>query len=110
MANKLPVEEFLTRLADKEAEGDEEEAAGKIVTILRCWRAGYTRAEIVKAGFNRSTVYRQVGDYERWRKAPAKEYYGFELYEGRVQRIMKRKSMTRDQAIEYIAEQDINED
>lgn len=109
MSKKIPCDEFVAQLADRAEEGDGE-AGGKIVTILRCWRAGYTRAEIVKAGFNRTTVYRQVGDYEKLRKAPAKSYYGFELYEARVQRLMQRKKLTREQAIEKIAELDINND
>jgi hypothetical protein len=106
---KITCEEYLARLADRAEEG-EEEGSGKIVTILRLYRAGYTRSEIVKAGFNRSTVYRQCGEYEKLRRAPATSYYGFELYEARVQRVMKKKGLTRDKAIEFITEQDIKND
>jgi hypothetical protein len=106
---KISCDEFLARLADK-AEEDGDEDGGKIVTILRLWRAGYLRSEIVAAGFNRSTVYRQVGDYEKLRKAPATSYYGFELYEARVQRVMARKKISRDKAIQFIADQDIDKD
>jgi hypothetical protein len=107
---KHSCEEYLARMADKQEESEGEEGGGKIVTILRLHRAGYSRAEIVKAGFNRSTVYRQVGDYEKLRKNPATSYMGFELYEGRVQRVMARKKLTREKAIQYIAEQDIDND
>lgn len=110
MSKKLPIDEFLARLADKQEEDGEDEGGGKIVTILRLWRAGYLRKEIVAAGFNRTTVYRQVGEYEKLRKAPAKSYYGFELYEARVQRLMSRKNLSREQAIEKIAEIDIDND
>jgi hypothetical protein len=107
---KMSAEEYLARMADKQEEEGEEEGSGKIVTILRLHRAGYSRAEIVAAGFNRSTVYRQVGDYEKLRKAPATSYMGFELYEARVQRVMKKKNISREKAIEFITEQDINND
>jgi hypothetical protein len=107
---KISCEEYLTRMADKQEEEGDEEGSGKIVTILRLHRAGYSRPEIVAAGFNRSTVYRQVGDYEKLRKAPATSYMGFELYEARVQRVMKKKNISREKAIEFITEQDINND
>lgn len=106
---KISCEEYLARMADGDSE-DGEEGGGKIVTILRLHRAGYSRVEIVAAGFNRSTVYRQVGELEKLRKAPATSYYGFELYEARVQRVMHRKGLTRDQAINYITDQDIEND
>jgi hypothetical protein len=107
---RIPIEEFLARMGDDDGEDASPEGEGKIVKILRLHRAGYTRSEIVKAGFNRSTVYRQVGDFERWRTAPQTHYMGFELYEARITRIMKRKNMTRDEAANYIAEQDIEKD
>jgi len=110
---RISIEEFLARQADRDAENvdDEDgEGSGKIVTILRLWREGYTRSEIVKAGFNRSTVYRQVGDFERWRTAPQTHYMGFELYEARILRVMKKKGMTRDEAAQYIADQDLDKD
>lgn len=46
-----------------------EPGAGSIIEqILTLHKAGKTRAEIVAAGFNKSTVARQVGEYEKKNK------------------------------------------
>lgn len=36
------------------------------------------------------------------------QYYGFELFEARLQRVMKAKHLTREAAFNHITEQDIN--
>lgn len=110
-SKKMPIEEFMAREADKleeMAEGEGEgEGPGKIVQILRLYTAGYSPKEIIKAGFNKSTVYRQTGELKKLKAAPALKMHGFELYEARVQRLMSRKNLSRDQAVEEIALKDL---
>lgn len=90
---------------DGEPEGDEE-STGKIANILRLWVKGFTRKDIVAFGFNRSTVYRQVGELEKYKKAPALQYFGHDLFEARIQRVMKAKSLSRSKAVDFITDQD----
>jgi hypothetical protein len=108
--SKLSIEEWFAKQADAEGEdlGTEEMEGGKIYNILRAWRAGYSRKDIIAFGFNKTTVYRQVGEFEKLRKAPAMSMFGFELYEARILRLMNRKKnpLTRDEAITKIAEMD----
>ncbi len=107
---KLDIHEFIAQLtgADAEDEGEGEQP-GKIWMILKLFTKGYWRTEIVAAGFNRSTVYRQTGEYTKLLKGECKTYQGFEVYEGRVQRTMKRKKMTREEAVAWIAAKDLED-
>lgn len=89
---------------------DGEETGGKIAQILLLWAKNYTRKDIVKAGFNRSTVYRQVAEFEKMKKAPVMSYFGHDMYEGRIQRVMATKKMSRDAAVKFIASKDIESD
>lgn len=86
---------------------EEGEEGGKIHAILTLHIKGFSNVEIVEAGFNKSTVYRQVGEYKKLKKAPATQYQGFPIYEARVQRVMKSKNCTREKAIQYIDKMDI---
>jgi hypothetical protein len=107
---KMPIEDYLAKLEEQVEEGGEDgEGAGKIFKILKLYIAGYERTEIVKAGFNRTTVYRQVGEYEKLKSAPATHYQGFPVFETRVQRVMQRKNMTREEAVEFIMQKDLND-
>lgn len=110
---KLDINEYIARLADsaeekaEEGEGEEDEK-GKIWHILHLHIKGYSNGEIINlAGFNKNTCYRQIGEYEKLKTAPAKSYQGFEIYEARLQRIMSRKKMSRDKAMQYLAEKDL---
>ena len=112
LSKKLPIEEYIARQADEEGEdGDveSEEGEGKIFRILRLYRAGYSQKEIVSVGYNRSTVYRQCGEYEKFRKAPAMSMFGLELYEARIQRMMNRKKISRDEAVGILSEKDMED-
>ncbi|HEY9196660.1 MAG TPA: hypothetical protein VIM77_10355 [Mucilaginibacter sp.] len=107
---KKPINDFIQEIIDKAEENgdlDDGQPLGKIFLILKCYIAGYSRSTIVKAGFNRSTVYRQCIEYEKLLKAPAKEYQGFPIFEARVERIMKTKKISRQQAIKLIYEKDL---
>jgi hypothetical protein len=108
-AKRKPIETFIAELngGDEEDGMEDGEGLGKIFQILKCYVKGYWKTEIVAAGFNRSTVYRQCGEYDKLRKGELRSYQGFEVYEGRLQRIMKRKSLSRDEAAAWIAEQDL---
>lgn len=103
---KKSIDEALVAIADKSYE-EGGEAMGKIDTILALFHAGYTRKEIVDAGFNRTTVYRQVGEYLKLKKAPALDFRGYSLYEARVRRLSEAKNITRDEAEMIIMEKDI---
>lgn len=81
-------------------EGGEE--GGKIQNILYLFNQGFTKKQIVDAGYNRSTVYRQVRELEKLQKAPALEYYGYPLFEAKVQQLAKRKGITRDAAYKQL--------
>ena len=111
-SKRIPIEEYLARLADNSESDDLEnstedsEGPGKIVMILRLFTQGYSRKEIISAGYNKSTVYRQTGEFMKLKKAPALKMHGFELYEARVQRLMARKNLSRNEAVEIIAEKD----
>jgi hypothetical protein len=83
------------------------EEGGKIHAILTLHIKGFSNVEIVEVGFNKSTVYRQVGEYKKLKKAPATHYQGFPIYEARIQRVMKSKNCTREKAIAFIDKSDI---
>lgn len=93
---------------DIDSEDEDEEPGGKIDDILRLYTAGVPRSYIVRLGYNKSTVYRQTRELDKFKKAPALEYYGHDLYEARLQRVMKSKSVTRDEAAEIILTNDLN--
>ena len=108
----MDIHEYIAQLAEKAEENDEleeGEGMGKIAMILKLHKKGYSNKEIIEAGYNKSTVYRQVGEYKKLFQAPVKSYMGYEAYEGRIQRIMKSKSMTREEAAEWIAAKDAEE-
>lgn len=93
---------------DAEDEGEDDgEGAGKIVSILKLYTKGFTKKDIVAYGFNRSTVYRQCKELDKAKQGPLTNYYGFEAYEGRIQRLMKAKGWTREKAVEFILQKDI---
>jgi hypothetical protein len=111
-SKRMPILDYIAKLDgdDEEGEGESENedgGEGKIKRILRLYIAGYSRSEIVKeAGFNPSTVYRQTAEYNKLKKAPALKMQGFDLYEARILRMMSNKKVTREKAIEIIAEKD----
>jgi hypothetical protein len=115
---KLSIEEFFTRLEDKlneQAEEGEDQGKGKIYRILKAYTAGYAAKTIAKYGkenkaWSPVTVYRQTSEYNKLRHAPATHYQGFEIFEMRVKRVMAAKKMTREQAVDYIYEKDLDED
>lgn len=93
---------------DEDPTDEEEEATGGIIhVILSLHLAGVPKSFIVRLGFNKSTVYRQVRELEKLKKAPALSYMGFELYEARVQKLMKAKNITREKAVEVITNKDL---
>lgn len=94
---------------DEEGEGEGEDGeGGKIQSILKLYTKGFTRSEIINlGGFNKTTVYRQTGEFNKMKKAPVMNYYGFEMFESRVQRIIKAKRVTRDKAVEMIMQSDL---
>lgn len=94
-ARMAKIEKLLTG-EESEVEG------GKIESILMLHAKGFTNKEIVEAGFNKSTVYRQVGELKKLQKAPAMQYYGHDLFEAKVQRVMKSKKLTHAKATEFI--------
>jgi len=55
---KLPVKQALRKLPHTV------KAGGKIKKIIALYKKGYPRTDIIEAGFNRNTVYRQTRDYE----------------------------------------------
>lgn len=94
--------------AGNDDEDDEEEGGGKIESILKLYSKGFTRGEIIHlGGFNKTTVYRQTGEFNKMKKGPIREYYGFEMFESRVERIMKAKKVTREKAVEMIMSADL---
>jgi hypothetical protein len=95
-------------MAPEEIEDEDEESGGKIESILRLYTAGVPRSYIVRLGYNKSTVYRQTRELDKFKRAPALKYYGFELYEARLQRIMKAKGLDREKAAEFILSIDLN--
>lgn len=111
-SKRIPIEEYIARLQEANEESELEEGTedsegpGKIVMILRLFTQGYSRKEIISVGYNKSTVYRQTGEFMKLKKAPALKMHGFELYEARVQRLMARKNLSRNEAVEIIAEKD----
>lgn len=113
VATKKPVAKKLKQIKmdievdEVEEEEEEEEGGGKIRNILKLFMKGFTAKEIVAAGYNKSTVYRQTGELKKLQKGPALEYYGFDLYEARIQRVMAAKKLSRAKAIEYITKADI---
>lgn len=109
---KQPIDEFFVSLKGEEFDGEEGnqeegEGHGKIWHILKAYVRGYSKSDIVKAGYNRSTVYRQCGEYDKLRNAPATHYQGFEVFEMRVKRLMSAKKCTREQAVELIYAKDM---
>ena len=101
------MDKALGRTGEDDEESEDGEGDGKIVSILKLYTKGFSKKEIVAYGYNRSTVYRQCKELDRAKKGPLMQYYGFEAYEGRIQRVMKAKGMTRDKAVEYILAKDI---
>lgn len=91
----------------KAEEEGENEDGGKIAQILALFVSGVPQKEIVDLGFNRTTVYRQTGELKKLQKAPALEYYGFDLFERRLQNVMKAKKLSREDAFNLVSEADI---
>lgn len=86
---------------------NEEEASGKIASILSLFVAGVPAKFIVRLGYNKSTVYRQTGELTKLQKKPALNYFGYELFEARVLRTIKEKGLTRAKAVEFLIEKDL---
>lgn len=80
-------------------ESDEE--PGLIAQILALYAKGFEPREIVAMGYNRTTVYRQTGDLKRWQKMPSLEYYGHDLFELKVRRLIA-KGMSREKAVKQL--------
>lgn len=110
MAQKptISASEYIVRLADRAEEASGEETGGKIKMIMRLFVAGYTRKEIIEAGFNRTTVYRQTGEYLKLKKAPALQFHGYALYEARVQKLCEAKGLNREEAVDFITAKDLD--
>lgn len=111
---RIPIEEALARLEDEiaekcdDGEGEpSEQGFGKIYKIIRLYNMGYTRSEIVKVGFNRSTVYRQTGEFKELKTGNRRTMCGIELYEARIERIMRIRKIAREEAIQVIADKDL---
>lgn len=86
-----------------------EEGAGKIAAILALYTAGVPKGMIIKnCGFNKVTVYRQCGELDKLKKAPALHFHGYELFEIRVQKYMKAKKVDRKTAVNALIEKDTN--
>lgn len=47
------------------------EGVGKVAAILRLHEAGHSNDQIIAAGYNKSTVYRQVSEYKKRKKLQA---------------------------------------
>lgn len=96
------------KLTDEDGENEEdEEGGGKIAAIMALYVAGVPRRYIISVlGFNKTTVYRQTGEFEKLKKAPALKFHGYELYEARILRLMASKKLSRDKAIARIEELD----
>lgn len=111
-SKRMSIEEFIAKVEQKQEEsGDDEEGEGmgKIAMILKLYVQGYSKKEIVKSGYNKSTVYRQCKEYDNLHKAPITKFHGYDVYEGRIQRIMKNKGFTREQAAEWISAKDLED-
>lgn len=91
---------------DEDGEMGEEEGEGKIKSILKLYTKGFTRKEIIQAGFNKTTVYRQTGEFNKLKKAPVMDFFGYEMFERRVLRIMASKKISRDKAVELLMSKD----
>lgn len=111
---KMPIEDYLRSLSESDEDDEDsdvgdtgEEGKGKIWHILKLYIRGYLRTDIVAVGFNRSTVYRQCGEYDKLRKAPATHYQGFEVFEMRVKRLMSAKKISREDAVKLIYAKDM---
>jgi hypothetical protein len=117
-SKRLPILEYIAELDGdtdgEENEGEEGEGEGKVKRIVRLYIAGYSAKEICGkaekggAGFNKSTTYRQIGEYKKLLVAPALTFgtTGFQLYEARIQRMMQAKKVTREKAVEIITQKD----
>lgn len=104
---RKPIETAKEELFGEDETGEGEgEAAGVCYQIIKLFTKGYSRVDIVAAGYNRSTVYRQTNEYTKLRNAPATTYLGFELYEARIQRVMRTKKISREEAIQHITDKD----
>lgn len=118
---KIDIPEYVKSLSEagededgEEIETGEEEGQGKIWHILKCYVRGYDKKTIAAYGRDNNawataTVYRQCGEYDKLRKAPATHYQGFEVFESRVRRIMSAKKLNREQAVEYIYSKDLED-
>jgi hypothetical protein len=113
----VDISEFYARLMDKIEQGEievesEDGNPGKIWLILKAFIHGFSKATIAHyaketGAFSPVTVYRQASEYEALRKKPATHFQGFEIFEMRVKRIMAAKKFTREEAVEYIYEKDM---
>lgn len=100
-------EEKMFQILEQLEEDGDEEAGGKIKQILTLYVKGFSPKEIIAIGYNRTTVYRQTNDFKKLQKAPALEYYGYELFESRVRKYMSAKKATRDKAVAALMEKDL---
>lgn len=57
MAKKQTVKQYLKKLPA-------EKKAGVIKQIIAAYRHGYSKLELIAAGFNKNTVYRQTREYD----------------------------------------------
>lgn len=107
-SRRMPIEEYFAELTTGDEEIDDGiEAGGKIKMIIKLFARGYTRKEIISVGFNKSTVYRQTKEFMKLKTAPVVKFYGYEMYEARIQRLVSSKNITREEAAEIIAEKDL---
>jgi hypothetical protein len=101
-------EEELDEIEEVLEGGDDEDGVegGKCARIIALHISGLKNKEIIELGFNKSTVYRQVGEFKKLQKAPALSYLGFDLYEARIRSTMQRFKMSREKAVAKLAEID----
>jgi len=108
---------FVQKLMEALEENGEgpETGHGKIYLILKCYiRGKFSKAEIAAYGreygaWSPVTVYRQISTYDELKKMPATHYQGFDVFESRVQRLMKGKGMSREKAVDYIMSKDLDD-
>lgn len=78
------------------------EGGGKIEAILLLHSKGFSKKEIVEAGFNKSTVYRQVNELEKLQQKPVLEYFGHTAYAGKIARQVKGHKVSVKEAVELL--------
>lgn len=90
---------YVSKKTKKDTDDILEDVDGKVNQIVALAAAGYTPLEIIAEGYNRNTVYIQVGMYTKLRNAPVFDYQGQDAFEARIQAYMRRKKCDRKTAL-----------